>query len=206
MSQNTSSKQIIYIESNNKSDASSKRILATMIDWLIGGIICNLPAVLAYAYLDKKSSLTNLYQLEAIGYSRSDILLILFLCIILTFFYFVIIPWKFFPGQTIGKRIMKLKILKQDGKRLTFIDYVTREFVFLNLIEGSAVSTSNFFRVFLTTTTKIYLDDILNIIWFIMTFISATLLFVRNDHLCLHDRFTKSIVVRTTKKDIKNAE
>lgn len=178
----------------------SGRLISFIIDWLLGGIVAGIPSVVFYLILTGKSKpLTSMYQFGAAGFGGITTILISLVCIMFGFFYFVIIPWIIFPGQTIGKKIMKLKIIDKNGNNPSFNTYCMRQFVFLILIEGAATPISTYIKVIITTLSKFYIDPYLGLVWDVITLISVFLLFWGKGRLSLHDYATKTLVIKLSK-------
>ncbi|KRM88106.1 hypothetical protein FD19_GL000395 [Lacticaseibacillus thailandensis DSM 22698 = JCM 13996] len=158
-----------------------------------------LPGVVVYAIFSGSSKpMTSLYVFEDAGIGRNITLMTSLLCLAFGFLYYVVIPWRVYPGQTIGKKITHIKIVRRDGKPLNLGMLILRQFVFLVFIEGLATATSTYVKVFLTITTKFYVDGYLTIIWFALTVMSMFLLFWNHQHLALHDRVLGTTVILLT--------
>ncbi|MBP2058219.1 putative RDD family membrane protein YckC [Lactobacillus colini] len=183
-------------DENVKTEYSSKRIVAAVIDWFTAGIICSLPLVLAFAFFNKKAvALVSFYQIESSGIGKAAVIVLLMISLVLTFVYYVIIPYRVFPGQTLGKHIMNLKIVHLNGSSLNLKYYFIRNFLILNLIEGAATFTSNYFRVLTSTISRNYIDNYVAFFWNILTLLSIVLVFMTSKHLSIHDYISKSTVV-----------
>lgn len=188
---------------SKKNDATSyvpelgnRRIISFGIDWILGGVFAGIPAVTSYAILTGKSSpLTSMYQFEAAEVDRLTTVAILFLCLLFGFFYYVIVPWKLMPGQTVGKKLMHLRIVSSDAENISFKRYFVRQFIFLIGIEGIATPVSTYLRVIITTITRTYVDSYIGIIWDLITIGSVFMMFWGSKHLSLHDRMTKTTVI-----------
>lgn len=177
--------------------ANMTRVYASVFDWLIGGIISGFPGVILYSILtDSNKPLKNLYMFEASGFSAGFTIFVACLCLFFGFSYYVFVPWRIFPGQTLGKRIFHLKIIKQNNQQMNFSDYVLRQFVFLVGIEGIATATSTYLRVIVTTAIRFYVDSYFNIAWSLITLISMFLVFGTHRHLALHDYAVNTMVVK----------
>lgn len=190
----------------------SSRLMAYVIDWVIGGIITGLPAVLLYGGVTGRSDMfSDLYVFPSLGYSVGWSYLAGCLCVILGLVYYVYIPYKKYPGQTLGKRWMKLKIVKVDGTDLDLKTLVIRQFVGLMLLEGVAVVTSTYIRQMITLITGIYLDYYLIAVASMITVVSAVIVFNTPSGRSLHDYLAytrvaleeENIIVKSSTKKAK---
>lgn len=173
----------------------STRFFAYVIDWALGGIIGGFPAVLIYALVTGRSDMfSDLYVFPALNYPVYWSYLAGCLCLIVTIVYFVYIPYKKYPGQTLGKRFMKLKIMKIDGTDLDLKTLLIRQVVGLMLLESVAVVTSAYLRQMLTLLTGIYLEYYLIAIGSFITMISAILVFNTASRRAIHDYIAKTRV------------
>lgn len=172
------------------------RIFAVVIDWLVGGVVSGLPAVITFAQLTGSSKpVKDLYIFEALGYGKVWTIGVALCCVMVGFFYYVIIPWKIWPGQTLGKKITNLKIVKLDESIPNFLDYFIRNFVFLFFVEGVATPMSMYIKVLITTMTRVYVDNYLSWIWNIITLVSLAILIYSKRHLAVHDLVTQTKVI-----------
>ena len=93
-----------------------KRFGAYAVDWALGGIVTGAPAVLLYAAVTRRTDFySDLYVFEALGYPMWWGMLTGVLCILAGLFYYVYVPAKVLPGQTLGKRLFGLEIRRLDG-------------------------------------------------------------------------------------------
>ena len=126
-----------------KPNYGNTRVISGILDWLLGGGVSGLPAIIAWTMIFGKSKpLTNLYMFEVSGFGRMTTIWVDLLCLLFGVFYYVIVPWYIWPGQTLGKRMMHLKIVRLNSKPLTFNLLVIREFIFLIFVEGIASTMS----------------------------------------------------------------
>jgi len=182
------------------SETGSSRVVAFIIDWILGGICAGIPSVLAYLLMTGKSKpLTSMYQFGAAGFSSTVTILVSLICIIFGLFYYVFIPWKIFPGQTVGKKMMHLKIVGFKDKDVSLNTYMMRQFVFLVLIEGAATPVSTYIKVIITSITLFYIDSYICLVWDVITLASVFMLFWGKKRLSMHDYFTKTLVVKIPK-------
>lgn len=107
-----------------------ERILAYMIDWIIKIAYIVVTYQIMFNLLELDSILSGMDQ-----WSQIAVYLIFYLPVI----FYTLIFETILDGQTIGKRIMKIKVVKIDGYQASLADYVVRWFfriIDLNLMTG----------------------------------------------------------------------
>ncbi len=175
------------------------RLIAYGIDWFIGGIVAGFPAVFIYALITGKSDmLSDLYVFPALGYPKYWSYISCILCIVLAFFYFVYVPLKIFPGQTLGKKWLHIKIMRIDGKELDLKTLIIRQMIGMMLIEGVSIAITNYIRQVLTLITGFYVEYYLLAIASLLTVISAVLVFNTPSRRSIHDYMAKTRVAMET--------
>jgi len=179
-----------------KADISTKRLMAWGFDWILGGVSSSIPAVIAYSQVTQKSTLfSSLYDFKAAGSETVFVMFIGLLCLLIGIIYYMIVPWKIYSGQTLGKKIFHIKIEKINGGSMTFKDYFLRQIIFLFLIEGSATILSRYVAQLLTLRSNFYFDSYLAIFWFALTVLSGMLAIGTSSKLSIHDRALKTTVI-----------
>lgn len=106
--------------------------------------------------------------------------------------YFVFIPY-FFEGRTIGKKIMKLKVVRRDGELLMLNDLVIRNLI-INGLGFLLISLCMLYVV--PSIAYLILTILLGILQIIVVFISVFMVIYRHDHRGLHDIISDTKVVR----------
>lgn len=185
----------------------NKRFGSYVVDWALGGIVCGLPAVFMYGGVTGRSDMfSNLYVFESLGFERYWGILAGILCIVFALAYYVYIPWKVFPGQTVGKKIAGLKIEKVDGGTPGLKELLMRQALAIFLIEGSVFVISGYIRQLATLVTRFYIDIYWQYAALFFTFISIVLALYTASHRALHDYIggTKVVLAPTTsEKELK---
>lgn len=110
--------------------------------------------------------------------------------LILMIGYFVILPY-YYNGQTIGKKMMKIKIIKEDDK-LTINDLALRSL----LANGIAMTFIELALIFLIKDTPYFITiSIFSFIQFLLVITSIFMILYRKDKKALHDIVCKTLVV-----------
>ncbi len=158
-----------------------RRLFACLLDWYLCSVLITAMQKL----------LTELSHASI----RSLSIEIAIFAILITIVYVVLIPlWM--NGQTIGKRIMKLRIVKLDHTLLTGKDLVLRELLGTFLIEGSIFAGSDYFRELLQILSNQQLLVGLSILSSIITIGSIGYMFFNQDRRMFHDLIARTKVVR----------
>lgn len=133
-------------------------------------------------YINKSAPLTYRIDKENFIFSVIDL--------VITILYFVVFAF-IKGGQTLGKMIMGIKVVKQKGE-LTINDMIFRSFI-INSLLYSLVAL-----VLLFTTKDVsylYATVTISYIQLILVAISAFMVLIRKDNLALQDIITKTKVV-----------
>lgn len=186
-----------------------KRFLAYLIDIILVGTIMGIisaifttknATVLSNQFLELNEQVINTKLDFGIYYSRvADITLSLdrenFMiniinCVIIIL-YFVVLPL-YKNGQTLGKKIFKIKIVREDKEDLTANELIIRNIV----VNGLLNTFLAFCLVFLLSGFEYFtITSILGFIQFILVVVSACMIIFRKDKKGLHDIITKTKVV-----------
>ena len=174
-----------------------KRLIAYFIDWYIISVMTILPINLIYSiiYHQKNftSSIVNLPLIPAISAFLIGLLLSLL--------YLVYFPYKY-NGQTIGKKIFGLKIVKNNETVFDDINKIAlliRNGVGLILIEGTFYSCSIYFWELINIIFEASIASFALSILGIVSFISMFMSLLNSNHRMLHDYLSKTSVVTVHK-------
>lgn len=127
------------------------------------------------------------YELSKTGVSNSVITLV---C---TLLYFGVIQY-FLKGQTIGKKILKLKVVSASDKELNILNYILRSLI-VNDVLLNIVGI-----LFLVLTSKSVYLQANNIVGILISIIEAVIIFLvmtREDQRGLHDLLFNTKVIST---------
>lgn len=122
--------------------------------------------------LDKELFLSNLFNL------------------VLMIGYFAVLPF-YYNGQTLGKKILKIKVIKDNGE-LTMNDLIIRNII----INGFLFSLIGFAIIFITSDLAyLIIISILGFVEILLVIISIFMILYRHDKKGLHDLWCKTSVV-----------
>lgn len=171
-----------------------KRLFAYFIDWYITSILTILPINLIFSltYNQKNfaSTLANLPLSQAI--------LAFTIGLLLSVLYLVYYPYKH-NGQTLGKKLLSLQIIKKDNTTLSFKTLLIRNGLGILLIEGTFYSCSIYFWEVINIASNTTISSIvLSLLGFVSVASMALSIFNAN-HCMLHDYLSKTRVIAIPK-------
>lgn len=182
------------ISSSNQSVCFFKRLIAYFIDWYIISVITIIPINLVYSIIYQQknftSSIAKLPLIPAIG--------VFLIGLLFSLLYLVYFPYKH-NGQTIGKKIFSLKIIKNNQKQIDLKTLLMRNGIGLIVIEGAFYSCSIYFWELIDILSSASIaTTALSLLSFI-SFISIMISLFNSKHQMLHDYLSKTYVVAIQK-------
>jgi uncharacterized RDD family membrane protein YckC len=131
-----------------------KVILAFLVDWYLVSLLLTLPVyLLRFMYFGTWSLVNQTNDLP-----NEHIIAAMVIGVLLTLIYFVGLPLmptkKRQAGQTLGKRIFKIKTVRADGTDIRFKDALIRN-LFILILEGSLFPSFLYIREALTSLTSL---------------------------------------------------
>ena len=172
------------------------RLYAYVIDWAVGGIASGLPAVLLYAAVTRRTDMfSNLYVFEALGYPWALGIGAGVLCVIAAVLYFVVVPLAVWPGQTFGKRIARVQVMRIDGTRPKVCSLLIRQVLVGFLLEGSGFVIARYIRETAVLITRFDVNYYWEITGMVVTLLSGLLALAHPARRALHDYVAGTRVV-----------
>lgn len=168
-----------------------RRFVAYFIDWYLALILMN--AILLCAAF----SLTGKVYAGALPltFFPDDMQLILLMSLLLIeVALYVLIPRYLWRGQTLGKRLMRIRVVGKDGSDVGAGRLLFRDLVCIAIVEGCFSPISNFIRNYL----MLFLDEgaIQLTVWFSWAagFVSILIMIFNARRMMLHDVLAGTVV------------
>lgn len=185
----TNSKQKVVNTKSVLTAPNLKRLGAFLIDYII------LYFVLAIAI----TSLQSAYDFE--GASTGMQVLLYVLLIIVSLFYFTIVPVFFYrgdlKGSTIGKKLMGLRMIRVNGTDVTLVTLLIRS-LFALLGEGLVMIASLYvLEIFGLLGMPASFAGYITTVYVMVTLVSATIMIIRPSRQMFHDYIANTIVILT---------
>lgn len=117
-----------------------RRLGAYLADWFVGDLFAAFPVAIAYAMITQKTEVTSsILDVPGNGALPAGVLSLGMILL-----YYVLIPWKVWRGQTIGKRLCGVRIVRQDGENPGFGCLLVRQAAGLLILENSLMSAGSY--------------------------------------------------------------
>ncbi|WP_416325071.1 RDD family protein [[Eubacterium] hominis] len=193
-------KLYLMLDQSQCTVTSGKRFFAYVIDWFLGSLCTMLPMCLMWMMmthdLETMSSVNVFILASKFGYTQAY--LGGALSIVFALFYYVIVPWKIYPGQTVGKRTMGFKVVKLDGSDVDLKTLIIREILGIMIIEGALYNVSGIIHSMISLMLNLYLVQWLLYIGLAISVVSAFLALKMSSQRMIHDYLAKTKVIEYT--------
>ena len=176
------------------------RIIAYGMDWYLGSVLSSLPLILLYMSLHKDA----VYIPQQLSIFKGYYQVIAgILSLSVAFVYYVVLPiiWK---GQTLGKKLLGLKIVNDDYQEVNVKQLIIRQVIMIFLVEGSIYTCSNMFHQLVNVLTGYNIASIWNKVGLVITILSGILVIILKSKKSLHDIVSHTLVVDIKSEDYKN--
>ena len=200
---------------------SYKRILAYLIDILI--VICIATILTMFIpvseeYVNQMNELNEVLE----DYSSGDILETEYLekfndisyivnkesvqvsvvSVVLSIIYFVVLAY-YMNGQTLGKKITRIKVVSSNSKKLTMNNYLIRSL----LVDSILINTISIVTIlFLEKSSYLKVYDVISTIFGAVYVIIFAMILFRQDGRGLHDLLANTKVISLNDKKVLNEE
>lgn len=186
-----------FIDHNACNVSSGKRFLGYIFDWFLGSLFTMLPLSIMWLLATHDMEHMSAVNIMNLAHYVSDTYAYIggILSILFAFFYYIFIPWKIYPGQTPGKRMMGFKIVKTNDNEIDFKTLIIRQFIGIMIIEGAMYSVSGILHSLLSLATDINFITVLMYVGFVITVGSAFLLLKGESKRALHDYLANTKII-----------
>ena len=163
----------------------AKRVLAFISDYLLGGIASMLPLSIVGSIIGA-GTIGDLSTLIAGGLSILQLTGVVLLSFVISFAYFVIVPLKLWPGQTVGKRLAGIEVVMLDGSPASLKALMIR-WAFMVFVETFFSINSSFVIQLLELTSGGASSSAFALLGGAVSIVSALRVFRDGERRALHD-------------------
>lgn len=159
-----------------------RRGIAFMIDCYLGALLASLPvSMLSLSYTDTMTQ--NVFLLP-----KGVAILSVMMSLTILGIYYIVLPLYLYQGQTLGKRLMNIRILYQNRRA-----FLLRQLLVILLFSSGGRSCGYFFTLLTDISIMTMLQDVI----LYVSLITILSLFTSKDHIALHERITNTVLMQT---------
>ncbi len=172
------------------------RVIAYLIDWWIASMVASIPIVLI------GSSVLHTTNVRMV---LSDLpfqwaLIAGILAIVFYVGYYFVMELCVYKGQTFGKRIMKLKVVQDDGTDVDFMSIFKREVIGVMIVEGYIANSSSFLRQVIQLFTDVNIMDMAVYVFGIISAVAVLMGMASSSRKMIHDHIAKTRIISATEE------
>lgn len=173
-----------------------RRFIAYGVDWYLGSVISSLPLMIIYLMMHPKAKhIPN--QLSLFSFPMNIIVGIICLSIAFSYYYLLPLYWH---GQTLGKKLTRIKVVGYDGSEVTPLQLFIRQIIMMTLIEGSLFTSTTTIHQMLSSIINGKIVSIISRCGLCISIITIVILIVTSSHQALHDLVANTMVVSASKE------
>ncbi|MEG0275815.1 MAG: RDD family protein [Coprobacillus sp.] len=170
----------------------ARRFAALVIDWYL----TNMLAVIPITFYFRGGDYLKPHMFELQEYSFYIGLLLGLYAIVVGIIYYTVIPTFVWKGQTLGKKLCKVKVVQEDETDITYKTMFIREMLGATLLEGGIVMTAAYLRKLLPLFNLAQFVTPLQYIAYALTLLSIAYAYFKPKSQAFHDKVAKTIVIK----------
>lgn len=166
----------------------NKRLFAYVIDWYFGWAFCAIPVGWLWSVVTREQAINTDITLFAKPYGFVAGLLGILFGII----YYYVVPLKF-DGQTLGKKFLSIKIVDENGDKLSAVNLAKRQILGVMIAESSFMLAGDYLCKMLGMLTFEMVGTVLTYVMLATFFVSCFMTFKNGK--AIHDILGHSMVI-----------
>ncbi len=167
-----------------------RRFIAAIIDWYLSTML----AATSVTFFTTSRNEISADIFNILNYDKHTALFIAIYSVCVGVMYYVLYPFFVSRGQTLGKKIMKIKVLSSNLNQITLWTIIKRELIGSTILEGGLVVTAIYIRQLLVYFTPINYQLVMNVAYF-TTLLSLVIAYFDKSGRTIHDLVSDTVVV-----------
>ncbi|MFZ7132574.1 MAG: RDD family protein [Eubacteriales bacterium] len=174
-----------------KKSILGKRFIAFFIDWYISSLFASIPVIVMQSIQARDLVIINRLDNLSLPYAWMGGILALAVYTA----YYCIIPilrrknWEL--GQTPGRQLMKIKLIKTDGSSLELKNLLIRDFLCVLLLQGYLTSSNIYIMSLIQITANLYIVPYFQSFYYVTVTVSLLMMLFSKKRQMLHDFLSK---------------
>ena len=170
-----------------------RRAGAVVIDWYAASVLAAVPVT--FWLRGGENIHTGSFDLVTYGMEKG--LIFAGIVFVLSFLYYVIVPCYVWRGQTLGKKICGIRVIRMDGNEVGVLDMVLREVIGAGIVEGGFSVIGTYLRQLLTLFGFASLFTPVKYLSYVVTVASIILTIFDKKSRAIHDKIGNTVVIRS---------
>lgn len=171
------------------------RLIAGVCDFLVSGMLTLMVIVVPYYWMSGGQNLGQLGDYLALGITKPMVALLVLVALVLNWCYYVLVPTRKWPGQTVGKHVMNLEVVKVNGDEAE-IGTLTVRWLCSLLTETPVLTVTPYLMQLVGLLTNSAVMTTWQFVALVTTIISFGMMVAGMNHRALHDRVAGTWVYR----------
>ena len=163
------------------------RILAFITDFICGAVGTVAVIALPYYFMTGGKTVSTLSDYLEAGVSMPVVVLLVLVALFFSWCYYVLIPTRVWPGQTLGKHLGGLEMVMTDGSTATIDTLTARWFVML-IAETPFMAVTSYVMQLVGLVAGNTVLSAWQMVGIAGSLISLVMMIRSKDHRALHDR------------------
>lgn len=163
------------------------RVLAFITDFICGAVATVVVIALPYYFMTGGQTVSTLSDYLEAGVSMPVVALLVLVALFLSWCYYVFIPMRVWPGQTLGKHLGGLEMVMMDGSAAT-IDTLTARWFTMLVAETPFMAVTSYVMQLVGLLAGNTVLSAWQIVGIAGSLISLVMMIRSKDHRALHDR------------------
>lgn len=174
---------------------AGKRLIAFLIDWYVSTFLAEIPVLFFQSLNAKDLVLQNTLE----GLSMNQAIISVILALLIYIYYFCLFPLsihkKFEHGQTLGRKLMKINVVKNNDEQANLVNLLLRDFVGVFMLQGMLTSVNVYIMSLIQMFFTVSIIPYFYSVYYVCMFASIILLFVTKNNRNLQDLISYTKVI-----------
>ena len=169
-----------------------RRAGAVIIDWYVASVLAAIPVT--FWLRGGENIHAGSFELSTYGMEKG--LIFAGIVFVLAFLYYVAVPCFIWQGQTLGKKICGIRVIRMDGNEVSLWDMIKREVIGAGIVEGGFSVIGTYLRQLLPLFGFVSLFTPVKYLSYIVTVASMIVAMFDKKSRAIHDKIGSTVVVR----------
>lgn len=169
-----------------------RRFGALVIDWYLMNVLAAIPVT----FWLRGSESIHAQSFDLVTYGMPQGLIYGLIVLAVSLVYYVVIPCSVWQGQTPGKKICGIRVIRKTGDEVSYLDMIKREVLGSAVIEGGFSVMGTYLRQFIALFGLTAAVTPVKYICYILTVASVAVALFDKNGCAIHDHLAGTVIIR----------